>query len=476
MTYTNFVVVFFVLFSVIFLSYSQYISIANGETAPNVTIGEPFRGSTIPSNEIIVNGSVFDSDQNIENVEVLIHGYPFDEKFDYLPANLQRINDSVEHSEFYNKTKVDSDNDFKSNKNNSEYFKWSIPLQVDQPGVYRVLAHAEDVTGNDDWDSITVHVPFISSYKNQSDGISPPPIRIALVNPIFTETAYSSDGFYTFYALQKSVKPGEKVFSNLSLLTPNMYNPPFPALNESYNYDENMQDFSQINKDNAPIITLYKHIKQDLMPNANVTVIKDQDLQHGYIFDKGTQNKNAYDLLIFFHEEYITQKMYDNVKNFVRNGGTVLFMDGNNMYAEVSYDKYNNTITLMEGHGWEFNGEYAQRGPFERWFNENKEWIGSNYLRTTISANITFGNNPFNYTHFEENFVNNPNANIILDYEVNIPENSPYLGATVATYEMVFGKGKVIHIGLYSQHLINNEKFLEFLDSILLSAFPIYNK
>ena len=144
------------------------------------------------------------------------------------------------------------------------------------------------------------------------------------------------------------MRGGEKVFSNLSLLTPNMFSPPFPPLNETYNYDENIQDFSDINKDNAPIITLYKHIKQDLMPDVNLTVIKDQDIQNGYIFDADAENKNAYDLLVFFHEEYITQKMYNDVKNFVSNGGTVLFLDGNNMYAEVNYDQFNNTIVGTE--------------------------------------------------------------------------------------------------------------------------------
>ena len=461
----------------IFIIYSsQYLSITYGEVAPKVTVVDPYRGSTIPSNEIIVNGTVFDGDLNVENVEVLIHGYPFDERFDYVSANLQKINDSLEYSELFgNVTKSVTANASVSNIDYSGYLKWSVPLEVDKPGVYRILAHAEDSAGNDDWDSVIIHVPFILSDENQSGVNNSPPIRIALVNPVFTETAYSSDGFYTFYALQKSVRAGEKVFSNLSLLTPNMFSPPFPPLNETYNYDENIQDFSDINKDNAPIITLYKHIKQDLMPGVNLTVIKDQDIQNGYIFDADAENKNAYDLLVFFHEEYITQKMYNDVKNFVSNGGTVLFLDGNNMYAEVNYDQFNNTITLVEGHGWKYNGEYAERGPFERWFNDNSEWIGSNYLRTTLTANVTFGNNPFNYTHFEENFVNNPDANIILDYNATVPANSPYLGATVATYDLIFGKGKVIHMGIYSQHIMNNEKFIEFLDEIILSVFPQYN-
>ena len=74
-----------------------------------------------------------------------------------------------------------------------------------------------------------------------------------------------------------------------------------------------------------------------------------------------------------------------------------------------------------------------------------------------------------------ENFVNKPDVNIIIDYNATIPVKNPYLGATVATYDFKFGKGKVIHMGLYSQHIIDNEKFIEFLDDIILSVFPQYD-
>jgi hypothetical protein len=99
--------------------------------------------------------------------------------------------------------------------------------------------------------------------------------------------------------------------------------------------------------------------------------------------------------------------------------------------------------------------------------NENKEWIGSSFLLSEITDNVVFENNPFNYTHFEENFVTNPNVKIIYNYGVKIPEDNPYRGAIVATYELPYGRGKVIMIGLYSQKLVFNKMFMQFFDKMI---------
>ncbi|MFL6376242.1 MAG: hypothetical protein ACJ72R_02115, partial [Nitrososphaeraceae archaeon] len=117
---------------------------------------------------------------------------------------------------------------------------------------------------------------------------------------------------------------------------------------------------------------------------------------------------------------------------------------------------------------WEFDGNSAKRSIRERWFNENSQWLGSNFLESELTDNITITNNPFNYTHFEENFVNNPKDKILIDYGAMIPRNNPFFGSTVATYELDFGKGKVVMIGLYGQNLIHNQAFLKFLDSLVL--------
>jgi len=36
-----------------------------------------------------------------------------------------------------------------------------------------------------------------------------------------------------------------------------------------------------------------------------------------------------------------------------------MLLDGNVFYAEVKYDKSNQTVTLVKGHWWAFNGKSA---------------------------------------------------------------------------------------------------------------------
>ena len=57
-----------------------------------------------------------------------------------------------------------------------------------------------------------------------------------------------------------------------------------------------------------------------------------------------------YDILFLFHNEYLTQNEYTNLKNFVLNGGTIVFTEANALFAEVSYNNASNSITLVNGH------------------------------------------------------------------------------------------------------------------------------
>jgi hypothetical protein len=126
---------------------------------------------------------------------------------------------------------------------------------------------------------------------------------------------------------------------------------------------------------------------------------------------------------------------------------------------------------------------------------------------------VIFGNNPFNYTHFEENYVTNASAKILIDYNATFmdiagaesfpppaPSQAPiplargilrdllgqnnqgeYLdeedqadwqnneNKRIATYELRHGQGKVLMLGIYGQNLFNNTRFLNFFDNIILS-------
>ncbi len=196
----------------------------------------------------------------------------------------------------------------------------------------------------------------------------------------------------------------------------------------------------------------------------SVTNLTDADVHEGKIFTE--DKKNAYDVLILFHNEYVTQSEYDNLKQFVIDGGTIIFTEANELFAEVSYNKTSDSITLVDGHFWKFDGKFAKPSVGERWLKENKEWKGSNFLDVATN-NVLFRNNPFNYTHVEENYVTNPNAKILIDFQAfNITE--PFSDATVAAYMLNYGSGKVINLGLWTHTLVENKEFLEYFDNVVL--------
>jgi len=70
-------------------------------------------------------------------------------------------------------------------------------------------------------------------------------------------------------------------------------------------------------------------------PNSDITIYDDGAADHGFMFTKN--GSNAFDLIILGHQEYVTQKEYDNLKRFA-NDGAMLILDGNVFYTEVKYD------------------------------------------------------------------------------------------------------------------------------------------
>jgi hypothetical protein len=284
--------------------------------------------------------------------------------------------------------------------------------------------------------------------------------RIALIVPVFTGAAYNY-AFYIFYKHYASVRPGQNVTQHLSLLFSLLTKPKLPKI----------PNYAAISASSYAMRYLDKHLSL-LTPKNNVSVLTDIDVDRGSIF-MNNNTTNRYDILILGHQEYVTQEEYSNLKKFVANGGTMILLDGNVFYAQVGYDRSTQTITLIKGHGWAFNGKSAWKSVGERWRNETSQWVGSNSFCT--GCKITFANNPFNYYHREEQYITNPNDTIFLNYNasalspnLNIVKNATSAHANmIATYELSYEKGKVIGLGIYSDVVINNRYFLVFLDHLL---------
>lgn len=320
-------------------------------------------------------------------------------------------------------------------------------------------------------------------------------LRVAFVKPSFTYAAYSLDGFYTFYdKYSDETDETTNVTTDLNMLTVEVpdetyihykddpSDPPTVPVQQEY-YDTLRGLVEQRSSSQNEIVSIKDYEgggKGDDLP-IQIADITDKEVHEGKIFDSA--GNNAYDVLFLFHQEYVTQEEYDNLKKFVvQNGGTIVFNTANIFTVEVKYDSADNTVTLVRGHTWAYDGSSCawRAYPRERWINENQQWVGSNFMEDPQSDDVTFSNNPFNYEHSEEQFVTNPNATIIHDFEVMEEDTQdeggderhrqrfPDLETVVATYEMISGKGKVINLGIFGHALDDNEAFLEFYDEEIL--------
>ncbi|MGH9924948.1 MAG: N,N-dimethylformamidase beta subunit family domain-containing protein, partial [Nitrososphaera sp.] len=279
-----------------------------------------------------------------------------------------------------------------------------------------VIAFADDTQGtaSSGYDFITTSAAA-SSISLSIEDEEESPLRVAFVKPSFTFAAYQLNGFYNFYGKASDQAEGTtNVTIDLNLLTVRI-----PDGTYLY-YKDDPFDSPRIPSQQQYYNTLRELVEdkassQDLA--IDIADITDKEVHEGSIFDSA--GNNVYDVLFLFHQEYVTQAEYDNLKKFVvQNGGTIVFNDANIFTTEVKYDSATNTVTLVRGHGWAYNGNSAWRAENERWLNENQQWVGSNFIEIPANENVTFTNNPFNYDHSEEQIVTNPNAMIIFDFGV----------------------------------------------------------
>jgi hypothetical protein len=270
-------------------------------------------------------------------------------------------------------------------------------------------------------------------------------VNIAIVQATFTDAAYDKS-FYMFYEMYKSEQNRSGVSPNTTKYT-----------------DLLSSKLDQYPKTWSAISQIANHLKW-LTPNSNIDILTDKDVHAGSLLF--TQNgTNLYDVIILEHQEYVSQKEYNNLKKFVANGGVLILLNGNIFYGEVEYDNNTNTVKLVKGHGIAFNGNTAWKSVKERWKVETSQWVGSNY-KCCFSYEFIFHNDPFGITHVEEQYITNPKAKILLDYNATI--NGDPRKFVIATYELDYKRGKVITLGIWTVNkLFDNDRFLRFFDTLL---------
>ena len=170
-------------------------------------------------------------------------------------------------------------------------------------------------------------------------------VKIAVVMPTFTAAAYNN-AFYTFYEKYTHSPRGLNITTDLNLLSSKVTNEPSSSAS------------------GFAMVYLLGNLKW-IRPDSNIAFLTDQDVDAGSVFQGN--GSNAYDVVILGHQEYVTQREYDNFKQFVGDGGTMIILDGNVFYAQVKYDSNTGNITLVKGHGWAFNGLSAWKSVNERW-------------------------------------------------------------------------------------------------------------
>ncbi len=155
------------------------------------------------------------------------------------------------------------------------------------------------------------------------------PLRIAFAKPSFTFAAYQLNRFYNFYQKYRGIpeEMTKNVTTDLNLLSVRVpdrtytnykddpYDAPGPRVPLQQKYIDTLKELVE-----------QKASSQNL--DIDAEDISDKEVNQGEIFD--SSGNNVYDALFLFHQEYVTQAEYDNLKKFVvQNGGTIVFNDGN---------------------------------------------------------------------------------------------------------------------------------------------------
>jgi hypothetical protein len=206
---------------------------------------------------------------------------------------------------------------------NSELIKWSDGILFD------VFVDPKDIVNIDGR-----QIPLKGTFKlkpNLSDtyseiGVYDEKNKPLVIIPVYTASAYAKNGFYDFYNGNCNTCLTTKIVS--------------------------IDELGEQSSANAVKVL-------ELLGYDSVT---DMEL------DKNPSILTKYDKIIMLHSEYVTKKMFDAITSHPN----VIYLYPNALYAEISTNFVDNTISLIRGHGYPdasidngFDWKYDNTRPYE---------------------------------------------------------------------------------------------------------------
>jgi hypothetical protein len=300
-------------------------------------------------------------------------------------------------------------------------------------------------------------------------------LRVAIVRPVFTATAYSgvfggSPSFYEFYGKHKDDPPSQNITTDLNLLN--------VTVADGWAWSENLGRY---------ITSYVGDYGLRTIAAQSLTILSDIDVtEHGLFNQDGS---TRFDVIVLGFTEYVTSQEYHDYQRFVASGGRLIIMDASNFVAEVKYYPQTNHLALVKGHGWGFDGKKVWRDVQYRWEVANTNWVASNQCCTTHyftvpcgawwvatreydGANITgdyligaglkqrFGSVVFQcYMGHEENSVTNMTYTTILARWTGPSLNPQNI---VAAYLHRYINGTVVDIGVVSSDVVDQDISVQF--------------
>ncbi|PIN84289.1 MAG: hypothetical protein COV65_01390 [Nitrosopumilales archaeon CG11_big_fil_rev_8_21_14_0_20_33_24] len=206
---------------------------------------------------------------------------------------------------------------------NSELIKWSDGI------LFNVFVDPKDIV-NVNGKQIPIKATF-QLKPNLSDtyseiGVYDEKNKPLFIIPVYTASAYAKNGFYDFYNGNCNTCLTTKIVPN-----------------------DELGEQSSANAVKVLELLGYDSIT-DIELDTNPTIL------------------SKYDKIIVLHNEYVTKKMFDAITSHPN----VIYLYPNALYAEISTNFVDNTISLIRGHGYPdasidngFDWKYDNTRPYE---------------------------------------------------------------------------------------------------------------